>query len=187
MARWESGARERLQRAALDLFDAQGFDHTTAADIAAAAGLTERTFFRYFGDKREALFSGHGVFEQMFVDGAVAVPPGRPPLEVIGAALQAASTFFPDERRDYSRRRDRVIAADAGLRERELLKMANLARLLGETLRDRDVPEPGATLAAELGVTVFRVGFAQWLAEGEDRSMGEILAGLLRETSRLAA
>ena len=186
MARWESGSRERLQRTALELFTSRGFEQTTAADIAAAAGLTERTFFRHFSDKREVLFAGHGVFEQVFVDGAAAVAPDAAPLEVIGAALQASASFFPDERRDYSRRRDRVLAADAGLRERELLKMATLATLLGDTLRGRGVAEPTATLAAELGVTVFRVGFAQWIADGERRSIGPILAELLTEMGRLA-
>ena len=59
MTRWEPGAKERLQAAALDLFATRGFDQTTAADIAGSVGLTERTFFRHFSDKREVLFSGH--------------------------------------------------------------------------------------------------------------------------------
>ena len=69
MARWQSGARERLQLAALGLFSERGFDGVTVAEIAAAAGLTERTFFRFFADKREVLFPGHNEFEQAFLDG----------------------------------------------------------------------------------------------------------------------
>ena len=58
MARWEPDARGRLEKAALDVFRERGYAHTTVGDIAERAGLTERTFFRYFTDKREVLFSG---------------------------------------------------------------------------------------------------------------------------------
>src|SRR5437879_11940076 len=67
MARWEGGARERLQAAALKRFTEQGFDGTTVAEIAATAGLTERTFFRYFADKREVRFYGSEEFQRSFV------------------------------------------------------------------------------------------------------------------------
>ncbi|MGI3780205.1 MAG: TetR family transcriptional regulator, partial [Janthinobacterium lividum] len=76
MVRWEPGAQERLQAAALDLYAQRGFEQTTAADIAQAAGLTERTFFRYFADKREVLFAGQDIFQQVFVDGVAAAPEG---------------------------------------------------------------------------------------------------------------
>src|SRR6195952_2788796 len=80
MARWEPGARERLQVAALELFAARGFEQTTAAEIAQAVGLTERTFFRHFADKREVLFYGQGQFVQVFMDGIDAAPPAALPL-----------------------------------------------------------------------------------------------------------
>jgi len=69
MVRWEPGARERLQAAALELFASRGFEQTTAAEIAQSVGLTERTFFRHFSDKREVLFYGQQQFLQAFVDG----------------------------------------------------------------------------------------------------------------------
>jgi len=55
MARWEPNATDRLCVAALKLFEERGFEQTTVAEIAARAGLTERTFFRHFTDKREVL------------------------------------------------------------------------------------------------------------------------------------
>ena len=127
MVRWEPGAQERLQAAALDLYAERGFEQTTAADIAQAAGLTERTFFRYFADKREVLFAGQEHFEQVFLDGVAAAPAGASALDVVAHALEAASAYFPDERRTHSRVRYAVIAANPGLQERELLKMASLA------------------------------------------------------------
>ena len=56
MVRWEPGSAERLQKAALELFATRGFEQTTATEIAQSVGLTERTFFRHFSDKREVLF-----------------------------------------------------------------------------------------------------------------------------------
>ena len=60
MSRWEPDARGRLEKAALALYGERGFENTTVAEIADRAGLTERTFFRYFTDKREVLFAGAG-------------------------------------------------------------------------------------------------------------------------------
>src|SRR5436189_286777 len=58
MGRWEPNARQRLVRAALDLFSEHSYDSTTIAQIAERAGLTKTTFFRHFPDKREVLFAG---------------------------------------------------------------------------------------------------------------------------------
>jgi AcrR family transcriptional regulator len=174
MVRWEPGARERLQAAALDLYASRGFEQTTAADIAQSVGLTERTFFRYFADKREVLFHGQELFQQVFLDGVAAAPEGSSALDAVAFALQAASSFFPDDRRPYSRLRQTIIVANPGLQERELLKMAWLAGGIAEALRQRGIVEPQATLAAETGVTVFGVAFRQWIADDEERSLGKI-------------
>ena len=143
MARWEPGARERLQAAALELFATRGFEQVTAAEIAQSVGLTERTFFRHFSDKREVLFYGQQEFLQAFVDGVDAAPPGAVPLEVIAAALRAAASLFPDERRPYSRMRQSVIDQNPALREREQHKLAGLANTVAEALRARGIGEPG--------------------------------------------
>jgi AcrR family transcriptional regulator len=171
----------------MELYVSRGFEKTTAADIAQSVGLTERTFFRYFADKREVLFAGQDLLEQGFVKGVAEAPPGASPLEVIEAALSVAATFFPDERRAYSRQRHTVISANAALQERELLKMASLASAVAAALRARDVPEPAATLAAASGVTVFSVAFGQWIAEGEQRSFVDLEHEVLAELETLAA
>src|ERR1700757_5435712 len=94
MARWEPGARERLQAAALELFATRGFEQTTAAEIAQAVGLTERTFFRHFADKREVLFYGQEQFLQVFADGMGGAPAGASPLGVVGGALRGGGARF---------------------------------------------------------------------------------------------
>jgi len=181
MVRWEPGARERLQAAALELFATRGFEQTTAAEIAQAVGLTERTFFRNFSDKREVLFHGQERFLQTFVDGVDAAPADASAFELIAAALQAAALFFPDERRPYSRMRQTVIEQNPALQERELHKLAGLAATVAAALRARGIAEPAATLAAQSAATVFGVAFAQWIGEGESRSLPDITSEVLRE------
>jgi AcrR family transcriptional regulator len=181
MARWEPGARERLQAAALELFATRGFEQTTAAEIAQSVGLTERTFFRHFSDKREVLFYGQDQFLQAFIDGANAAPPDASPLEVIASALHGAATFFPDDRRPYARTRQSVIDKNPALQEREQHKLAGLATTVAEALRARGTGEPAATLAAQSGATVFGIAFAQWIQDGETRSLADIASGVLHE------
>ena len=174
MARWQPGAQERLQTVALQLFADRGFEQTTVAEIARVAELTERTFFRHFADKREVLFAGQDDFLQLFTDPIETAPDGTAAYELIRRSLDAAGEFFPDERRAFARVRASIIDAEPSLRERELAKLATLKVRLGELLRQRGIPEPTATLAAETGVTIFHLSFQQWIADKEQRSMSEI-------------
>jgi AcrR family transcriptional regulator len=187
MVRWQPGAKQRLQAAALDLFTSHGFEQTTAAEIAESVGLTERTFFRYFADKREVLFDGQDLLRQAFLDGVAGAPADASPLAAVTAALDTSAAFFSDERRAYSRLRQSVIEAHPALRERELLKLASLATTVAAALRARGVMEPAATLAAESGVTVFKVAFAQWIADGEDRSLDEIEQQVMEQLAGVAS
>ena len=187
MVRWEPGARERLQAAAMDLYISRGYDRTTAADIASAVGLTERTFFRHFADKREVLFSGQELLEQAFLEGIAATDPGASPLDMVAAALSAAAAFFSPERREHSRRRQTIISGNPALQERELLKLAGLATAVAAALRARGVPAATATLAAESGMTVFGVAFGTWIAPGEERSFLDIQREVLGELVTMVA
>ena len=187
MVRWEPGAKERLQTAALELFATRGFEQTTAAEIAQAVGLTERTFFRHFSDKREVVFYGQDAFVQAFLDGVDAPAPNASAFEIIAAMLRSVATFFPDERRSHSRMRQSVIERNPALREREQHKLASLARTVGQALQARGVDEPAATLAAQSAATVFGIAFGQWIREDEERSFDAIAAGVLRELHNLTA
>ncbi|MEP6628873.1 MAG: TetR family transcriptional regulator [Lapillicoccus sp.] len=181
MTRWQPGATERLQAAALDLFATQGFDQTTTAEIAGSVGLTERTFFRHFSDKREVLFFGQDQLVRIFLEGVEAAPTDASPLEVVAAGVQSAAGFFADERRSHSRMRQTVIEQNPALQEREQHKLRALGEVVGRALRVRGVTEPAATLAAESGITIFGVAFAQWIDEGEERSFATIAAAVFRE------
>jgi AcrR family transcriptional regulator len=185
MARWEPGTPGRLQQAALELFASRGYEQTTATEIAQSVGLTERTFFRHFSDKREVLFYGQDAFVQAFLDGVDTAPSGASPIEIVACALQSAASLFPDERRSQSRTRQSVIEQNPALRERESHKLAGLATTVADALRARGVEDLAATLAAESGSTVFGVAFTQWIRKGEQRSLADIAADVLLELRTL--
>src|SRR5580698_901299 len=98
MARWEPDARGRLEKAAMELFQERGYERTTVEEIAARAGLTERTFFRYFADKREVLFSGGKALEKGIVERIAQAPADASPLAVVAAAFVAVGAELEDRR-----------------------------------------------------------------------------------------
>jgi len=185
MVRWEPGAKERLQGAAIALFLERGYEETTVHDIAAAAGLTERTFFRHFADKREVLFSGGDAYREGFVDGVRQAPDGSTPFELVAAALMSGAAFFDAHRRPWSCDRQRVIDANPALQEREAQKRAALADAIDAALCERGVAEVDARLSAEVGAAVFGAAFRRWLAHDETRPLDEIERELLARLTGL--
>ncbi|GIH67049.1 TetR/AcrR family transcriptional regulator [Microbispora siamensis] len=163
MGRWEPNARGRLAQAAIELYVERGYEQTTVAEIAKRAGLTERTFFRHFADKREVLFSGSGSLRDHLVNAVDAAPDSAAPIDVIAGAVASVGVLF-HERHESARQRQAVIAANAELRERELIKLASLSAALADALRRRGVPDPAASLAAEAGIAVFKIAFERWIS-----------------------
>ena len=186
MGRWQPDSRGRLQEAALALYSEQGFDRTTAAQIADRAGLTERTFFRHFADKREVLFAGSALLQDRIVTAVAAAPAADGALEAVSRGLDAAAAMLGESRRDLTGQRQAVIAANPELRERELTKLATYAAAVAATLRQRGVREPQATLAAEAGMTVLRVAVQRWAAGDDDRDLGAIMRDAVTELREVA-
>jgi len=180
MGRWEPNARGRLAQAAMTLYAEQGFEQTTVAEIAARAGLTERTFFRHFADKREVLFYGMDMARDLLTRTIAEAPASATPMEAIGAALQALAAVF-QENPERVRLRNAVVSANAELRERELSKLEAFASAVAGALRDRGVPELAASLAAETGIAVFKVAFARWISEPGEPDLPGILAESMAE------
>ncbi|WP_328912242.1 MULTISPECIES: TetR/AcrR family transcriptional regulator [unclassified Streptomyces] len=186
MSRWEPNARGRLEQAALELYSERGFEQTTVTEIARRAGLTERTFFRHYADKREVLFAGAASLQELFVSTLTAAPRSAAPIDAVAAALQAAAAVF-EERREHSRQRQKVINANAELRERELIKLASLSAALAEALRGRGVADPGASLAAEAGIAVFKIAFERWIGGTDERDMAQFIRESLDELKAVTA
>jgi AcrR family transcriptional regulator len=175
VGRWEPDSRGRLQEAALALYAEKGFDQTTAAEIANRAGLTERTFFRHFADKREVLFGGALILQERIVAGVREAPPSDGPLDAVARGLAAAAEMLGEYRRDLSRLRHAVISGTPELRERELAKLADYSSAVAAALRDRGVGPTQAALAAEAGMTILRFAMEQWAGGRDDRALTEIM------------
>jgi AcrR family transcriptional regulator len=186
MVRWEPNAQGRLQKAAFDLFFERGFEQVTVAEIAERAGLTERTFFRYFTDKREVLFAGAAALEDLMVSAVTDAPESAAPIDAIAAALDAAGALF-EELGAGPRRRQAIITAHAELRERELIKLAGLATALADALRRRGVGDPAASLTAEAGIAVFKIAFERWVAEPDGPDLTRVLRAALDELKAVTA
>ena len=187
MSRWLPNAAGRLQQAALELYAERGYEETTVAEIAERAGLTERTFFRHFADKREVLFRGSGELQELIVDAVDAAPASARPMEAIAVGLEAAGTIFDASRRAYSLQRQSVIDANPELQERELVKLASLATVLAEALRRRGVQDPAAELTADAGIAVFRVAFDHWVRDDTDRDFARFVHEGIAELRVVAA
>ena len=186
MSRWEPDARGRLEQAALELYIERGFEQTTVAEIAKRAGLTERTFFRHFADKREVLFAGAGALQELLVSTVASAPDSAAPIDAVAAALEAAGAPL-QERREYARQRQAVIAANPELQERELIKLASLSAALAGALRQRGVTDPAASLAAEAGIAVFRIAFERWVSETGQRDLPQLIRESLDELKAVTA
>ena len=187
MGRWEPDSRGRLQEAALALFAERGFDQTTAAEIAARAGLTERTFFRHFADKREVLFGGATFLEERILAGVIGAPPSDGPLDAVSRGLDAAAEMLGEARRDLARQRQAVIAANPELHERELAKLAHYATEVATALRARGIGEQQANMAAETGMTVLRLAMQRWTSGDDDRELAVIMRDSVGDLRALAA
>jgi AcrR family transcriptional regulator len=159
----------------LDLFAERGFEAATVAGIAERAGVTERTFFRHFADKREVLFAGQEQLVAVFVDAIAAAPADASLTDLLVAALDAGGGALQDVRgRDLARVRNEIIAANEQLLERELLKLARLSQAVAAALVARGVADVPARLAGDLVVSVLSTAFAEWIAPGETRDLVEL-------------
>ncbi|RDI44904.1 TetR/AcrR family transcriptional regulator [Nocardia mexicana] len=181
MARWEPGARERLVLAAVDLFTEQGYDATTVAQIAERAGLTKSTFFRYFPDKRDLLVAGQQTLSRLLAEGIAEAPEGATPLAAVAAGLERASSAMGPMNRELAPRLQAAVAANVELQERDALKHVGLAAAMTDALLARNVPNPAAHLAAELGVLAFKQGYARWLEADRDAALAPYCLTALEE------
>ncbi len=170
----------------MELYSERGFEQTTVAEIAMRAGLTERTFFRHFADKREVLFAGAGALQELLVNAVADAPSSLAPIEVLAAGLETVGTLF-GERRESSRQRQKIIAANAELQERELIKLASLASAVADTLRRRGVKDPAASLTAEAGIAVFRIAFELWVEETNQQDFPQLIRESLEELRAVTA
>jgi AcrR family transcriptional regulator len=185
MGRWEPDARGRLEQAAFSLYAERGFENTTVAEIAERAGLTERTFFRHFADKREVLFAGSAAFVEVIADGVANAPTSLPPIDAVAAGFEAVGANLLEV--EAARQRQSIISANSALQERELSKLASLSSAIAGALRGRGLDEAAASLAAEIGIAIFRVAFERWIDEGNELDYSIVVRRSFDEAKAVAA
>lgn len=173
MPRSGQEARRRLQRVALELYREHGFDRTTTAQIAERAGVTERTFFHHFPDKREVLFGGEELLRGLLVSAVRAVPGELAPLDALLSAFRSLEEVM-EESRSYSQPRHELIAATPALREREAAKLASLAGTLADLLQERGIPRQRAVLTARAAMAAFEVAVVTWYESPSDGLAGRL-------------
>ncbi len=175
MARWEPGARERLIRSAFELFQERGFAETTVPQIAARAGVTNRTFFRYFGDKREVLFGSEDQAAAELRAALAAAPAGLGPAGLISWALRLIARELPAGHRDVLRAIRGIVESDEGLMERALSKRRAQCALLGDALQERGLRPAQAQLLAEAAVSALYIAIGEWV-QRQDETGIDVLA-----------
>jgi AcrR family transcriptional regulator len=177
--------RRRLQLAALELYRDRGYEQTTAADISERAGVTERTFFRHFPDKREVLFDGDAAFSDALTSAVRRVPTAFGPWDTLFLAFQSVKQMFV-ENRPFTGPRQRVIAGSPALQERAMAKTRSLIAALASTLCERGVAAPQANLAAQIGIATLSHAVTTWF-DDDSIDLGDHIARAFDEVRDLSS
>jgi AcrR family transcriptional regulator len=183
MPRWEQGSEERMKQAAMELFDEQGFEATSAVQIAERARVTTRTFFRYFPDKEEVVFADAGALEEELTRRLLETADLTQPLQAVLRVL-AGYDWEHLGPRENLRRRSRMIASHPRLLERDLIKQHQMAGAFRRALGERGIDPDIAELAANTASEVFRTAYRKWLEAAEGTDLPAITDQVL---ARLAA
>lgn len=187
MARWQTGARDRLEQAALALFLEQGFSETTVPQIAERAGLTTRTFFRHFADKREVLFAGDDAVPALFHQLLTRTPAQVLPVPLILSQLGPFAESVFGAHRDILNVRTQIIRTDQGLTERKFQKMAAIKASVTQGFVERGSDPLSAMLAADLAMTVMETALTRWLAPDNTATLSAVVAEVLASLRQLVS
>jgi AcrR family transcriptional regulator len=165
MARWDPGTEQRLIQAALDLYSQHGYDNVTITQIAERAGITRRSYFRYFPDKREVLFARSEQLPLAMADAVTTLDESLDPLTTALRAISEVGTALTARIVGVIERRA-VISASVELQERNRTKLAAVADAVGDALRRRGADPDQSVLIGQLATIVFETAYNRWADEG---------------------
>ena len=185
MPRNAEEVRKRLQWAALELYCERGYEEITAAEIAAKAGVTERTFFRHFPDKREVLFDGEAAFIEALTAAVRSAPGALGPWDTLFVAFNSVKQMFV-QNRPFTEPRQRVIASNPALQERATAKTRALTAAVACALGERGLTLPQANLAAQMGMATLSHGVAAWFDDASI-DLGEHIVRAFQDASDLSS
>lgn len=157
--------RSRLTACALDLFERQGFEATTVAQIAAAANVAPMTFFRYFRTKESVLLDDP--YDPIIVASVAAQPRKLPPLLQVTRGLRHAWAQLPEPDGDTIRRRVRIVARTPILRGAESGNTAQSEGLIAEALAVAGVAPLEARAAAAAAMAAMTAALFEWAVQDE--------------------
>ncbi|MCH0558435.1 TetR/AcrR family transcriptional regulator [Streptomyces sp. MUM 16J] len=178
MARWDPGTEQRLRKAALELFREHGYDNVTVTHIAERAGITRRSYFRYFSDKREVLFANSDRLPAAVGEAVLAADKDTPPLAAVLDALAEVGVYLTEHGDDAAQRRE-VINSSPELRERERTKLAALSAAIGQALRQRGLCPDLATSTAQLATIAFANAYGRWVRANRQETFTDCLASAI--------
>ena len=167
MPRWDPCAEDRLREAALELFLEHGYENVTVAQITERAGLTRRSFSRYFTDKRDVLFAGSEELPAVLAHSVRHADDTLSPFEALLTSLVDVAGGLADQALLAAQRRA-VVQASPELQERGRTKFAAATEAVADALRDRGTTESQATLLAQVGVAIFRTALERWTDQPDD-------------------
>ena len=166
-----------LLRAALELFDERGYDATTAAAIAARAGVTEMTFFRHFPSKDAVLVDDP--YDPLIAEAVVRQPATLSPMAAVIAGVREAWQAVPAPAAVEVRDRLRVVSRTPSLRGALARNSASSADAITAALQSRGVPTHEARIAAAAMMGALNAALLEW-ADGDDSELGSAIDGALR-------
>ena len=182
---WQRERTERaLRAAAVELFEAQGYDAVTVDDIAERAGVTARTFFRYFPNKEDVLLDQSTASDPLVVAAILDAPPELGPVEATAHAMGAVMRQLPYDAAELSRGL-RIALSTPTLRGRLTELMGASESLLVNTLLQRQGGHrrAEAELAAAAIMAVQQRVLTQWAEQG---ATGDLIEALERALDALA-
>ena len=155
------------------------------AAVDLGAGALDRGRGAVGAGQAKCCSAGSPTLQEHLVSTVADAPDSTAPIDAAAAGLEAAGSQLPD--RKTARRRQAIIAANAELHERELIKLASWSAAIADVLRRRGVEDPTATLTAEVAIAVFRTAFDRWIDEAEDRDFAEVFRESLGQLKTLTA
>lgn len=185
MPRWEPDTEERLRRAAVELFIEHGYEAVTVSNIAERAGLTRRSFFRYFPDKREVLFSGSSRLTDEIEHRLESVGADESTGTVLASVLIEAGTILMEDRAAQLQRRA-IIASSPELQERDRAKSASIGAAIGRSMMRHGMNPADAELLGAIWAEVFRSAYDRALSDSEALGFGHHISGALRVSTSFA-
>lgn len=168
--------RARLETCALELFLHRGYDATSVADIAAAAGVSEMTFFRHFPTKESVVLDDP--YDPFIASAIAAQPHGLPAIARVANGIREAWRSLPEPEGERTRDRIRVVATNPSLRAGTWRNNEATERIIAEQLAADGTPALEARVAASACLAAIMAALFDW-ANAEDGTLGSRIEAAL--------